>query len=174
MSLLNYLPEFLQENREFKEIMKTEDEELLTLNNEVENIKKETIISEASEIGISRYEEILGIKKNTELNLEERRLIVKNLFLNRAPFTIKWLSNKLESICGKDNYDIIIDYNNFSINIQIGYLFQEATEELRKDLINIIPANLNLLVNFWYLETLTIKQSILVKDIEYVKIKQVN
>lgn len=174
MSLLNYLPRVLKENREFKEIMQTEDDELSVMNNEVENIKKETIINEASEVGISRYEKILGIKDNIGLNIEERRLIVKNLFMNRAPFTVRWLSNKLESICGKDNYDIVIDYEKFSINIQIGYLFQEATEELRKDLINIIPANLNLLINFWYIETLTIKQSILVKDIEYVQIRQIN
>ena len=174
MSLLNYLPRVLKGNREFKEIMQTEDDELSVLNNEVENIKKETIINEASEVGISRYEKILGIKDNIGLNIEERRLIVKNLFMNRAPFTVRWLSNKLESICGKDNYDIVIDYEKFSINIQIGYLFQEATEELRKDLINIIPANLNLLINFWYIETLTIKQSILVKDIEYVQIRQIN
>lgn len=174
MYLLNYLPRVLKENREFKEIMQTEDDELSVMNNEVENIKKETIINEASEVGISRYEKILGIKDNIGLNIEERRLIVKNLFMNRAPFTVRWLSNKLESICGKDNYDIVIDYEKFSINIQIGYLFQEATEELRKDLINIIPANLNLLINFWYIETLTIKQSILVKDIEYVQIRQIN
>lgn len=174
MSLIDYLPEFLQEIKEYKAIMNTENIEINKLKTQIENSKDEVSISNASEYGIKRYEKILGIKENTNLNLDERRLIVKNLFLNRAPYTIAWLRNKLESICGKDNYDVSIDYENFSINVQIGYLFEEATEELRKDLINIIPANLNLLVNFWYIENLTIKQIIGTQQAEFLQIRQVN
>lgn len=174
MSLIDYLPEFFQEIKEYKEIMSTEDIEIDSLKEQVNNSKEETSIQNATEYGIKRYEKILGIKENANLNLDERRLIIKNLFLNRAPFTIKWLCNKLEAICGKENYDIIIDYHNFSINIQIGYLFEEATEELRKDLINVIPANLDLLVNFWYVEELRIKQAIFTQQAEFLQIKQVN
>ena len=174
MSLIDYLPEFLQEIKEYKEIMSAEDIETNDLKERISNLTEEVSIINATEYGIRRYERILGIKENASLNLEERRLIIKNLFLNRAPFTVKWLKNKLEAICGKENYDILIDYHNFSINVQIGYLFEEATEELRKDLINIIPANLNLLVNFWYVEELRIKQAICTQQAEFLQIKQVN
>lgn len=174
MSLINYLPPFLREIREYKEIMNVGDIEIDKIKNQVENLKEEMNIANASEYVIKRYEKILGIKNNADLNLDERKLIIRNLFLNRAPYTVLWLKNKLESICGKDNYDISIDYNNYFINIQIGYLFKEATEELRKDLINIIPANLNLLVDFWYVEKLTVKQVIKIQEAEFLQIKQVN
>lgn len=117
--LINYLPEFLQNIKEYKEIMKSEDNEVTQLKNMIDNSKKEVTIEEATEKGISRFEKILNITNTGNLNLEERRFIIKNKFLNRAPFTHRWLDNKLKNLCGIGNYNIIIDYKNLTLNVEI-------------------------------------------------------
>lgn len=174
MSLINYLPIFLQNILEYKEIMNVEDLEISDIKAEIENSINEVSIQNATEKGIARYEKILNMKTSSELSLENRRVLVKSKFLNRAPFTVKWLDNKLKSLCGEGNYEINIDYKNFILNIQIGYLFEEATEEIRKDLKNIVPANLKLNINFWYVENIQQKQIIATHQAECLTIKQIN
>lgn len=172
--LIDYLPEFLKSFREYKEIMNTEEIELERLKSKNDSITNEIIISNATTEGISRFEKILGIKNNTNLTLENRKFLVKNKFFNRAPFTVEWLRNKLENLCGQDNYTIDIDVTNKVLNVQIGYMFDEATEELRKDLRNIIPANIILDVNFWYIETANINTCMAMQQTEILTLKQVN
>lgn len=174
MSLINYLPTFLQNILEYKEIMNVEDIEISDIKAEIENSINEVSIQNATEKGIARYEKILNMKTISELSLENRRVLVKSKFLNRAPFTVKWLDNKLKSLCGEGNYEINIDYKNFILNIQIGYLFEEATEEIRKDLKNIVPANLKLNMNFWYVENIQQKQIIATHQAECLTIEQIN
>ena len=174
MALINYLPNFLQEIKEYKEITDVEEQELEGIKEINNSLPSEISIETATEVGLERYEKILGLKKNTNLSLEDRRFLVKNKFLNRAPFTVNWLSNKLKTLCGKDNYSINVDYEVLSLEVQIGYMFEEATEELRKDLKNIIPANLNLQVNFWYVEDIKQKQVIAISQGEILTIKQIN
>ena len=174
MSLINYLPTFLQNILEYKEIMNVEDIEISDIKAEIENSINEVSIQNATEKGIARYEKILNMKTISELSLENRRVLVKSKFLNRAPFTVKWLDNNLKSLCGEGNYEINIDYKNFILNIQIGYLFEEATEEIRKDLKNIVPANLKLNMNFWYVENIQQKQIIATHQAECLTIEQIN
>lgn len=172
--LIDYLPEFLKDFREYKEIMNTEEIELEKLKSKNNSITDEIIISNATNDGISRFEKILGIKSNTNLTLENRKFLVKNKFFNRAPFTVEWLKNKLENLCGQDNYIIDIDISNKILNVQIGYMFDEATEELRKDLRNIIPANIILDVNFWYIEIANIHVYMAMQQTDFLTLKQVN
>lgn len=174
MKLINYLPKFLQEVVEYKEIMNTETTEIEKIKAEVNNFVDEVSIQEATEIGIKKYEKILNISNDNNLSLEERKLLVKNKFFNRPPFSLQWLNNKLMALCGKDNYEINIDYKNFILNVQIGYLFKEATEELTKDLKNIVPANLKLNVNFWYIENIKQNQIIATHQTETLIIRQIN
>lgn len=172
--MINYLPKFLQDIIEYKAIMNSEDIEIEKIKEEINNSVNETSIEDATEIGIARYEKILRIKTNTSLSLEDRKFLIKNKLLNRAPFTINWLKNKLENLCGKDNYIIDINYEDLSLDIQIGYMFAEATEELRKDLRNIIPANVTINVNFWYIENINVKTGIAIQQTEFLTLKQVN
>lgn len=172
--LIDYLPEFLKNFREYKEIMNTEEIELDKLKSKNNSITDEVIISNATSEGISRFEKILGIKNNKNLALENRKFLVKNKFFNRAPFTVEWLKNKLENLCGQDNYIIDLDISNKILNVQIGYMFDEATEELRKDLRNIIPANIILDVNFWYIEIANIKTCMAMQQTDFLTLEQVN
>ena len=75
MSLINYLPTFLQNILEYKEIMNVEDIEISDIKAEIENSINEVSIQNATEKGIARYEKILNLKYTIKkINLIERRL----------------------------------------------------------------------------------------------------
>lgn len=94
-------------------------------------------------IGISRYEKIFNID-SVEQSLNERKFVIQSIFMNKTPFTLNWLKNKLNQLVGKDNYIIDIDYSNYNLTIKISYLFPNAVTLLKKDLRKSIPANLSL------------------------------
>lgn len=141
-NIIEYLPSYLKNIYEFQKIYDVENIELESIQNKLDSILNEIIVDRASEYGISRYEKIFNIinKKST---LYERRFIIESIFMNRIPFTLKWLENKLKQIAD-DKYVIDIDYNNYALVIRISYLFANALDLLEKDIRKSIPANLSL------------------------------
>lgn len=140
-NIIHYLPLFLREVQEFEKICSVEDIELNNIQQKLNSILDETIVSNASEYGIERYERIFDII-NKKSKLYERRFIIESIFLNRTPFSLNWLKNKLYKIVG-NNYIIDIDYNNYSLVIRISYLFENAIFLLEEDLRKSIPANVD-------------------------------
>ncbi|MBR3697614.1 MAG: DUF2313 domain-containing protein [Clostridia bacterium] len=140
-NIIHYLPPFLREVQEFKKICNVEDIELNTIQQKLDSILNETIIADASEYGIERYEEIFNII-NKSAELYERRFIIQSIFLNRIPFTLEWLKNKLYQTVG-DSYLIEMDYNTYSLVIRISYLFENASRLLEEDIRKSIPANID-------------------------------
>ena len=77
MSLLEYLPEFIQEIKEMKVIMSVEENFLTgfddNFNLAVKNVFKDQFINTATENGIKRYEDMLKIAARESEGLDVRR-----------------------------------------------------------------------------------------------------
>ena len=58
MKLNEYMPPFLKDVREFKEIFATEDKELEYMNNLIASMLTEVIVKTANSYGLTRYEKI--------------------------------------------------------------------------------------------------------------------
>lgn len=143
MKLIEYLPDFMQELRELKELYNTEDIEVKKINDVIENIFTEVIIKTAESYGLERYEKIYGLADNSD-NIETRRFKILSKILNKVPYSYNWINNKLKEILGNENYKININYDEYKINIEIAYLFHDIAETLYDDLRPIIPANMEL------------------------------
>jgi len=65
MKIIEYVPNFLQEVREFKILSNIEDEELEKLKLQIDNILKEVIVNTSEDYGLKRYEKIYNITYNT-------------------------------------------------------------------------------------------------------------
>lgn len=141
MKLIEYLPKFMQDIREFKELFSSEDIEIEKLNAAIEKITDEVIVKRAQDYGLERYEKIYNTV-NTSSNLETRRLNILSKMNNRTPFTIKWLQSKLNEMVGKENYTLEINYNSYTLTIRFDAFYSEATEIFKKDLKKQIPANI--------------------------------
>lgn len=151
MKLIEYLQEFLQDVLEFKELFATEDIELERLLNTIDNIIKETVIKTAESYGLERYEKIYGITEKAE-TIEGRRTNILFKINNKAPYTLKWLINTLNTLVGEGNYRVDMDYSNYKLTISVLSLYKNIANDLEKSLRKEIPANLILKVNLFQTE----------------------
>lgn len=147
MKLNEYMPPFLKDVREFKEIFATEDKELEYMNNLIASMLTEVIVKTANSYGLTRYEKIYEIT-DIASTVEARRTNILLKINNRVPYTKKWLVNLLDAVIGKDAYTLKIDESNYLINIETTLNYSEAMETLKKELSLEIPANMKLQYDF--------------------------
>ena len=143
MNLIKYMPPFLKEVREFKEIFGAEDIQIEKLNNQINSMLREFIVKTAEDYGLRRYEKIYGITRPAE-TLEARRMAILLKMNNRVAYTYKWLIQTLNEAIGAENYKITTDFNNYKMNIEIALNYTEAAELLKNDLVKQMPANIEL------------------------------
>lgn len=143
MNLIKYMPPFLKEVREFKEIFGAEDIQIEKLNNQINSMLREIIVKTAEDYGLRRYEKIYGITRPAE-TLEARRMAILLKMNNRVAYTYKWLIQTLNEAIGAENYKITTDFNNYKMNIEIALNYTEAAELLKNDLVKQMPANIEL------------------------------
>ena len=143
MNLIKYMPPFLKEVREFKEIFGAEDIQIEKLNNQINSLLREVIVKTAEDYGLRRYEKIYGITRPAE-TLEARRMAILLKMNNRVAYTYKWLIQTLNEAIGAENYKITTDFNNYKMNIEIALNYTEAAELLKNDLVKQMPANIEL------------------------------
>lgn len=148
MNIIEHLPNFLQGVREYEEICKVEDIELENLQTKMNELLDEVIVNTANSYGLERYEKIYNIK-NISNDIDVRRFNILSKINNRAPFTMKWLDNKLKQLVGENNYRVNIEYDNYKVIISIVYLFGDVGDTLQKDLRELLPANLIIQINLF-------------------------
>lgn len=151
MKLIEYMPTFLQEVQEFKEIFNSEDIEIEDIKERISELLDEVVVQTAKSYGLDRYEKIYGIT-NITTDIERRRFNILSKINNRIPYTLNWLKNKLNNLVGKDNYEIILDHNNYKITVNVAALFNDIAIVLNKDLREQLPANLLITVNLFQTE----------------------
>lgn len=172
MKLIEYMPNFLKDVREYKAIFSSEDIELDLLKKQIEKILDEVIVSKAEDYGIDRYEKIYSIK-NTSNDFTTRRFNILSKINNRVPYTLNWLRNKLDNTIGKDNYSITIDNNNYKIKIEILAIFKDIAELLNKDLREQLSANMEITVNLFQTEECTSYFAGIVHSGDFLELRQV-
>lgn len=151
MKLIEYLPEFLREMREFKELFTIEDIELEKLSKAIEDTTKETIVNTAESYGLERYEKIYRITDIAE-TIEGRRTNILFKMNSKAPYTFQWLINTLNVAIGEGNYSIEMDYENYKLTINVLAIYKNIAKDLEKSLRKEIPANLVLKVDLFQTE----------------------
>lgn len=151
MNLIEYMPPFLKENREFNEIFNTEDIELRKLLTKIDEMTKEAIVQTAEGYGLNRYEKIYNITDIAN-TMEGRRANILFKMNYKVPYTLKWLINTLNIAIGAGNYRVDIDYDNYILNIKVLAIYKNIANDLEKSLRKEIPANLVLKVNLFQTE----------------------
>lgn len=93
--------------------------------------------------GIENYERILGIIADpTTESLEFRRERIRNRFTLYPPFTIRFLRNKLDEIVGPGRWELVMDYNNYTLYLESTTPDFSWFNELNITLTLIKPANI--------------------------------
>lgn len=146
MSKINeYLPKVLQPIVEFQVINQDLDVELTNMDKLITNIQKETIVETATEYGIKKWENALGLIPSDSDSLEVRRFRIINILTSKLPYTLRWLQSKLTEIVGSESgWTLNINYAKYTITIVLSGLDTKLMLEVEKQLRNAIPANMEL------------------------------
>lgn len=172
MKLIEYLPNFMQDIKEFKELFSAEDIEIEQLKIAIKKIFSEIIVKTAESYGLDRYEKIYNIQNNTT-DIPVRRYMILSKINNKLPYTENWLKNKLNNTIGEDNYTINIDYNNYSVKIEIMALYKDIALLLNMDLKEQLSANMQLTVNLFQAEQSQQYFAGIIHTGDFLKLRQV-
>lgn len=142
VNLLSFLPEFVQEYREIKHIMNSEQPEIQKLEDETEIIKNNQFIFSCDIDGIARFENLLGITPKPDDTLDARKSRVITRWNDSIPYTYKGLKEKLNVMCGEGNYLLIPSFNEYGLEIVVSLPLSSQADELDYMLSYMIPANI--------------------------------
>lgn len=145
-----YLPEFIQEYREIKEVMNSEQVELDELWVAQTNTLNNSFVMDADEAGVTRYEKMLGIVKKPTESLEDRKFNIIVQINEQLPYTMTALNNKLENLCGADGYVITLSSAIYTIAIKVALTAKNNFYAVQEMVKRILPCNLIYTVSIIY------------------------
>lgn len=140
--LLDYLPDFMRQFSEMKEIMETEDTELDDIDISIQKVIDNAFIKDCDEYGIKKYETLLGISPSSQDTLESRRSRVFLRWNDAIPYTYRVLIRKLNALCGVNNYTITGDESAYYLHFESSLGLFGQVKELEQLLEKILPVNI--------------------------------
>lgn len=146
IDIKSYVPPFLLKYSELKQLYESENPEFKKLNIEADNLLDNQFIGLTNEKGIARYEALLGISGMQEYSLEERQIKVYTAWIDDIPYTFNTLKERIERLCGKGNFTLLVNNVEHKIIITTHLEYQLQSEELERMLDIILPANMVLLI----------------------------
>ena len=147
VDLLSYWMPILKQLKEFKEIAKAEEQELRYILEECDRTLRNMFISTADEYGVSRFERMMGIFPDEEVDLETRRFNVLVKWNDKSQYTDGELYKKLSAFCGEGNFSITEHYNDYWIEIVTYLGVRGAFESVVPSLQEMLPCNLVLKIS---------------------------
>ena len=149
--LIDYLPEFLKNIKEYKAILTDAVQpEVIELFGAVDNGMNDQFIMDATENGVSRWEKMLKIIPKATHTLDDRRFAILTRMNEQLPYTMESLKRQLESLCGKDRYSVELDGNNFLLRVRIALSAKNNYKKVCEMLERIVPANMVIDVSLMY------------------------
>ncbi|HEY8400796.1 MAG TPA: putative phage tail protein [Cytophagaceae bacterium] len=150
MSMKDLWPPIMQELKEFQKIAEIEETFFKRLQQEIQNIVDDQFIQTATEKGIARRERMLKISPFADDTLETRRFRVLGVWNDKLPYTYRVLLERLNSLCGPDGYEIVLNAGEYSLNIKIELTKKRMFDEVVKITRQMVPANMIVTVELRY------------------------
>ena len=142
VNLLGYWLPILRQLKEFKEIAKAEEPEIIALLEAIDRALANMFIETADEDGISHFENMMGIIPEAGDTLDTRRYRVFIKWNDQLPYTEEALKDLLSVLCGEDGYVLKPDYDNYSLIVKLALENESIVAEVEALLDRVIPANL--------------------------------
>lgn len=138
-----YFPRYYEGILETDELIKVENDIWNNLYLLLNKAKNNQFIAYADEDGIYAYEQLFQIVADPETEtLEERRFRLLNRIQTLSYYTMIYLRQKLDSLFGKNNYEIEMAYPNYTLyiksNASNSFIYKESIATINK----IKPANI--------------------------------
>ena len=142
-NLIEYLPEFLRDVKEYQAILTMAVQpEMADLWEAEENAMNNQSIADATEDGVSRWEKVLGITPKATDDLDVRKFSILTRINEQLPFTLTTLQERLKSLCGEDGYDVNLDAKSYVLTVRVALAAESSFDAVASLLKRVVPANL--------------------------------
>lgn len=143
-------PQHLQNIQEFKAISKATDYQINKLNDRLDEMRDNLLISTSRESGIAYREKILGIVPGEMDTLEERRYRVLLQWYDSYPYTEIDIRRRLNRICGAEEYVLNIDKMKNTLECLVELTSSKMLDSVKKMLERIVSLNVSIEVGLRY------------------------
>lgn len=140
--LINYLPPIVRNYDVYQGVMNGEQPEIDAAWKSVNEMLDNQFIMTASDLGLSRWEEILNITPKGSESLEERRFHILARINEDIPYTLPQLRTILETLCGKGNYTAEISEGTYILTVKVGLAAKNNFHAVEDLLQRMTPVNL--------------------------------
>ncbi len=144
VDLLSYLPLYVQNYREIQKIMESEKPEVEGLFQELYTLRQNQYILTCDEVGIERFEKLLGIVPFKSEELEKRRAKVLLAWVTDLPFTYETLEVQLTSLLTKEGFKMALYNDIYRLDVCISLFQKGMYDEVVKLLKWVVPCNIGL------------------------------
>lgn len=142
INLISHLPLFIQEYREMQGIMNAENPELQSVEDAAETAKDNMFILHTNEAGVRRYETMFGLTPAKDDSLYTRQTRVLSQYTNSVIHTMRGLIERLNMLCGVDNYTFKLIPDKYIIEIELYPIVENLIGTINSMLVEMLPANI--------------------------------
>lgn len=132
----------MREFGEIKAIMSAEQIDVENAWSNGDDVLNNQFVVDATEKGIARYEQILGIKPKANYTLDERKFNVLARMNEQLPYTMKQLHSSLASLCGAEGYALKMDNDIYTLIVKLALENENNVEAVVELLDKMTPANI--------------------------------
>lgn len=157
-SIKYYLPDIIHQIREYQEIEKKYDHNIVTAISQLNRIEQNRFLDGLDEYGCERNEQILGIIPDPSDTLEGRRRRIRGYYASNKPYTIKKLREVLGAMCGENGYILTVDTENYIVKVAIKLESRRLVDNADELVRRMVPANLIVDVYLLYNQNISFKK----------------
>ena len=140
--LINYLPYVVRDYAEFQGITGAEQPEFETAWAAADDLLANQFIKTAGNLGLSRWEKILGITPKGTDTLDDRRFRVLARLNEELPYTLPQLRVILGTLCGAGNYSAEVVEGTYQLIVKIGLAAKNNFSDVESLLDRVVPQNM--------------------------------
>jgi hypothetical protein len=133
------IPPHLEDIKEFKEVDRVSDRQMLLLEVALENLENDILISTSTRKGIERRERILGIIPRDAVNIDKRRANVLLAWYDVYPYTRLDLQRRLDILCGKGRCTVTYNAAAQTMHVAINLRAKDQKEDIEAVLEKVVP-----------------------------------
>lgn len=140
--LIEYLPDVVRDYAEFQGLTAGEQPEFEQVWDQADELLENQFILTAGNLGLSRWEKILGVVPKATDTLDDRRFRILARLNEELPYTVPQLRNILKMLCGEGNFSAEIETGTYELTVKIGLAAKSNFRDVETLLGRISPENL--------------------------------
>lgn len=149
LQYIEYIPEVLQEQKEFIAIGSAVDMQLAMLQSQYDQMMKNRYIDTADAATLRRQQAILGLEYNPDMSLEEQRSQIKARKQVRFIINLQRIRTMLAEITGNDA-TLSMDYDALLMTVRVALPSKHNLRTVEELLADTVPANVVLNIYLLY------------------------